>query len=136
MELIWATESLVIGGRPYMGFPILLWDSMDSCTPANDFFRHYLLRGAIGSKRSWPSTGRALYDYFSFLQAHDLQWTDVDRGEEKSLVAGYRDYCMTELLNRDDPQRPPMEAFVEGLVDLLFRPATSAASLPARAISR
>lgn len=96
MELVWATEDLVIAGRPYPGFPILLWDTLDSCIPANEFFRHYLLRGAIGSRKSWPSTGRALYDFFSFLQAHDLDWRDVDRGEAKSVVAAYRDYCLVE----------------------------------------
>ncbi|TWC55294.1 site-specific recombinase XerD [Pseudomonas sp. SJZ080] len=94
MELVWATEELVIAGQPYPEFPILLWDSMESCVPANRFFRHYLLRGAIGSKRSWPSNGRALYDFFSFLQAHEMDWLDVDRGEAKSLVAAYRDYCL------------------------------------------
>lgn len=94
MELVWATEDLVIAGQPYPGFPILLWDTMESCVPANQFFRHYLLRGAIGSKHSWPSTGRALYDFFSFIQAHELDWRDVDRGEAKSLVAAYRDYCL------------------------------------------
>lgn len=93
MELVWATKDFVIAGQPYSGFPILLWDSMESCVPANLFFRHYILRGDIGSKRSWPSTGRALYDFFSFLQAHDLDWRDVDRGEAKALVAAYRDYC-------------------------------------------
>jgi len=40
---------------------------MDSCVPVNRFLRHYLLRGAIGSRKSWANTGRALYDYFSFL---------------------------------------------------------------------
>ena len=94
MELVWGTEDFVIAGQPYQGFPILLWDSMESCTQANLFFRRYLLRGEIGSKQSWPSTGRALYDFFSFLQAHDLDWRDVDRGEAKSLVAAYRDYCL------------------------------------------
>lgn len=67
---------------------------MESCVPANLFFREYLLRGAIGSKRSWPVTGRALYDFFSFLQSHELDWRDVDRGEAKSLLAAYRDYCL------------------------------------------
>ncbi len=67
---------------------------MESCAQANQFFRYYLLRGAIGSKDSWPSTGRALYDFFSFLQAHEIDWRDVDRGEAKSLVAAYRDYCL------------------------------------------
>lgn len=96
MELVWATEGLVIAGRPYPNFPILLWDIMESCVPANDFFRHYLLRGAIGSAKSWPSTGRALYDFFSFLQGHELDWRDVDHGEAKSIVAAYRDYCLVE----------------------------------------
>ncbi len=96
MELVWATEDLVIAGRSYTGFPILLWDTMESCAPANDFIRHYLLRGAIGSTKSWPSTGRALYDFFSFLQAHELDWRNVDRGEAKSVVAAYRDYCLVE----------------------------------------
>jgi integrase len=96
MELVWATEDLVMAGRPYPGFPILLWDTMESCVPANEFICHYLLRGSIGSGNSWPSTGRALYDFFSFLQAHELDWQDVDRGEAKTLVAGYRDYCKEE----------------------------------------
>jgi integrase len=67
---------------------------MDSCAPANHFFRHYLLRGSIGSVKSWAPTGRALYDYFSFLQAHALSWDDVNRGEAKTLLAAYRDYCL------------------------------------------
>jgi integrase/recombinase XerD len=92
MRLIASTSELVMGGHPYPDFPILLWDTMESCAPANQFFRYYLLRGAIGSKKSWASTGQALYDYFSFLQAHELLWDDVDRGEEKTLLAAYRDY--------------------------------------------
>jgi integrase/recombinase XerD len=63
MQLIWATEEFVVKGRSYPGFPILLYDGMESCTQANRFLRHYLFRGVIGSKQSWPSTGRALYDY-------------------------------------------------------------------------
>lgn len=94
MELVWSTADLVIGGHAYRRFPVLLWDSMESCRPANLFLRHYLLRGAIGSKKSWDPAGRALYDYFSFLQAHELEWDDCSRGEEKSLVAAYRDYSL------------------------------------------
>jgi len=94
MQLIWATEEFVVKGRSYLGFPILLYDGMESCVQANSFLRHYLFRGVIGSKQSWPSTGRALYDFFSFLQAHNLRWDDVQRGEEHSLVGAYRDYCL------------------------------------------
>lgn len=96
MELIWASKELILGGRSYPGFPILLTDDMESFIPGNEFLRHYLLRGAIGSERSWPSTGRAMYDFLSFLQSHDLDWRDVDRGESKSLLAAYRDYSKNE----------------------------------------
>jgi integrase len=67
---------------------------MEFCVHTDDFFRYYLLRGQIGSQKSWESIGRALYDYFSFLQANELGWRDVARGEAKALVAGYRDYCL------------------------------------------
>src|SRR5665213_3596472 len=97
MELVYSTEDFLLRGQPYPGFPILLYDTMESCIHANSFTRHYLLRGAIGSKRSWPSTGRAMYDYFSFLQVHELNWDDVQRGEEHSLVAAYRDYCLDTI---------------------------------------
>jgi integrase len=94
MQLVWSTDDLIISGHAYPKFPILLWDNMESCRPANRFLRYYLLRGAIGSKKSWDPAGRALYDYFSFLQAHELAWDDCDRGEMKSLVAAYRDYSL------------------------------------------
>ncbi|MGO0110841.1 tyrosine-type recombinase/integrase [Pseudomonas putida] len=94
MELLWSTRDLVISGMAYPGFPILLWDSMSSCTEANQFFRHYLLRANIASEKSWASVGRALFDFFSFLQAHKLDWRDVDRGEAKSLIAAYRGFCL------------------------------------------
>ncbi|PXV81568.1 hypothetical protein SAMN05216317_1286 [Nitrosomonas eutropha] len=38
-----------------------------------------------------------MYDYFSFLQAHELNWCDVQRGEAHSLVAAYRDYCLDTI---------------------------------------
>ena len=72
-----ATPDFLIAGRPYPGFPILLWADMTSCTPVNLFFRHYLLRGSIGSELSWDSTARALYDYFLFLKEHGLEWLSL-----------------------------------------------------------
>lgn len=93
MHLISSTEDFKLAARAVPGFPIVLWEDMDSCEPGNAFLRHYLSRGAIGSKKSWGPTGQAIYDYFGFLEAHELSWTDTDRGEEKSLVAAYRDYC-------------------------------------------
>jgi integrase len=93
MRLVFATEDYVIAGIARPGFPIVLWEDMSSCRPVNEFLRFYLMRGAIESKKSWEPIGRALYDYFGFLEAHQLDWRDIARGEEKNLVAAYRDYC-------------------------------------------
>ncbi|HCF3403484.1 site-specific integrase [Pseudomonas aeruginosa] len=96
MHLIWSTEDYVLHGRRVPGFPILLYDSMESCIPANSFFRSYLMRAQIESESSWKGAGQAIYDYFSFLQVHNLDWKLVDRGEAKSLLYAYRDYCYSE----------------------------------------
>lgn len=59
--------------------------------------RWYLSRGSIGSAKSWPSTGRALYDYFSYLESNSLDWRDVVRDDERTLVAGYREWCLNDV---------------------------------------
>ena len=93
MHLVSATNDFTIVGIPRPSFPIVLWEDMRSCWEANEFLRYYLMRGSIGSRKSWEPTGRALYDYFSFLEVHGLVWDDVDRGEKTNLVAAYRMYC-------------------------------------------
>lgn len=94
MHLIFSTADFKVGGIPRERFPILLWQSMESCVPVNRFLQYYLLRGRISSRNSWTVAGRALYDFFGFLEAHDLAWQDVDRdSSQRSLIAGYRDYC-------------------------------------------
>ncbi|MDE1714495.1 tyrosine-type recombinase/integrase [Chromobacterium amazonense] len=92
MLLLSASSDYVIAGRPRPGFPILLNSDMTSCREVNEFLRFYLLRAQIESKRSWEPISRALYDYFGFLEAHELSWSDVARGEAKNLLAAYRDY--------------------------------------------
>jgi integrase len=97
MQLVFATEEFVIEGNSYPGFPIVLHDSMDSCTPANRFLRYHLMRGAIGSERSWATIGQAIYDYFAYLQARKRRWDDPRPAEEQGLVGAYRDYCLDRL---------------------------------------
>ncbi|MET3479462.1 tyrosine-type recombinase/integrase [Variovorax atrisoli] len=96
MHLISATADFVLAGMPCAGFPIVLWEDMRSCCEVNEFLRHYLSRASIESPKSWPLTGRALYDYFSFLETHQLVWTDVSRNNA-SLVAAYRKYCLDTI---------------------------------------
>lgn len=95
MNLVWSTTDFVLSGQPYPGFPILLDDDMRSVGPVNEFLRYYLLmRGSSRSRNSWPNTGRALYDYFSYLQAHKLDWRPTESDEPCMLVASYRNYSL------------------------------------------
>lgn len=95
MNLIWATDDLCIGGVPYQGFPILLNEDMESVAPGNEFLRYYLIeRGRVGSIKSWKPLGQALYDYFAFLEAKNLDWKNVERGENLNLVSAYRNYSL------------------------------------------
>lgn len=93
MHLKFSTDEYIFNGLSTAGFPFLLWENMASCREVNEFLRHYISRGTIESRNSWAAIGRALYDYFGFLEGNGLDWKDVDRGERKNLVAGYRDYC-------------------------------------------
>lgn len=90
--LVQSTAEFKLAGVSTPGFPILLRQDMTSCTEANIFLRHYLMRGQIGSQNSWSVIGRTLYDYFSFLEAHEVAWNQ-DQGEDKNVIEAYRDYC-------------------------------------------
>lgn len=94
MHLIQSTEDFKIAGIPRPGFPILLWPDMHGCTEANTFLRHYLMRGQIGSTKSWDVIGRTMYDFFGFLEAQELTWDSNVHDDEKNLVETYRDYCL------------------------------------------
>lgn len=96
MNLVWSTADFVLSGESYPGFPILLDDGMRSVAPVNEFMRYYLLmRGSIRSRNSWPNTGRALYDYFSYLQAHHLDWRPTESDAPCMLIASYRNYSLS-----------------------------------------
>lgn len=93
MRLIYSSQEYEIEGIPLIGFPILLYDSLHTCEPVNLFLRYYLLRGAIGSKRSWSPIGQSLYDYFSFLQAAKRNWNELRPADKLGSVVAYKMYC-------------------------------------------
>ena len=113
MRLVTSTRDLVMGGRPYPGFPILLWETMDSCTPVNQFLRHY---GAITSsaiedlvREAMSAVGHELYRRWSFPVAHHSSLSDyinwrVSRYKNEELRDSIGRVCRDPLrtLGRDD----------------------------------
>lgn len=90
MLLVWASSDFCLSGVSCPRFPIILHDTMDSCREVNIFLRHHLSRGSISSHHTWRAAGQALYDYFSFLQAHNLQWQTVSPAIGVNLTDSYR----------------------------------------------
>jgi len=112
-------DSLVELGKRFveLGRVILPVMMMSWSNPSGD----YSLEKLVNRRNGFQSPLRSLTVYLQAeMDGGRLTHSDV-QVLGRAFIGGLRDYCMTELLARDDAQRPPMQAFVEGLVDLLFR---------------
>lgn len=98
MKLVWATADLVVEGRSFAGFPLLISGDGWPMEPAQSFLWHTLItQGTIESKLTWEAYGRRLYDYFSFLAANQLTWDEQNKPHGLSVVARYREWSLGEL---------------------------------------
>ncbi len=98
MRLVMATDDLVIEGRSFSGFPLLLDSEGWPLEPAQSFLWHRLAgTGRVESKLTWETYGRRLYDYFAFLDANGLRWNEEPMPHGLSVVARYRDWSLGEL---------------------------------------
>lgn len=98
MRLALATEDLVIEGRSFAGFPLLIADDGWPLEPAQSFLWDALTQaGSVESKLTWEAYGRRLYDFFAFLEANQLIWNAASTPNGLSVVAKYRDWSLTEV---------------------------------------
>lgn len=98
MRFLLANEKLVVSGRSYEGFPLLLDNSGDAIQPAQTFLWKLLLSpGRRNSKDTWAAYGRALFDFFAFLLANDLDWTTGPAPGFPGPLVAYRDWSLGEL---------------------------------------
>ena len=75
MRFVLADANLVVAGRVYEGFPLLIDDDGDAIQPAQNWLWDLLGRsGRISSKKTWENYGRAIYDFFGFVLANDYDW--------------------------------------------------------------
>ncbi len=59
------------------GVPFLLDASMRPITAANAWLQELAQDGATSSTCSWKTYAYHLFDYFSYLEAHHLDWRQV-----------------------------------------------------------
>lgn len=104
MRLLFTDESFVLRTQPFVGIPFLLDKCMELVEPANDYLMYLALeRGKTRSPKTWRNHGEALYDYFSWLEANQLDWAHLPGiGNARSGVsnlAAYRNWSIS-LINQ------------------------------------
>lgn len=98
MRLVLADAGLVVQGRVYEGFPLLIGADGHTVEPAQAFLWDELAaNGRAQSKLTWAKYGRDLYDYFAFLEANRLSWCDMPVPGMPSHLDRYRDWSKAEV---------------------------------------
>lgn len=98
MRLSLATEDLVVEGRSFAGFPLIIADDGWPLEPAQSFLWEVLAQsGTVESRLTWEAYGRRLYDFFAFLAANEMRWDAEPTANGLSVVAKYRGWSLTEV---------------------------------------
>lgn len=98
MRLVLADARLVVQGRAYEGFPLLIGADGQAVEPAQTFLWDELAaNGRAQSKLTWAKYGRDLYDYFAFLEANGLGWCDMPARGMPGHLDRYRDWSKAEV---------------------------------------
>lgn len=85
MRLYNTDSSYVVAGMARPGIPFLCDEQLELVGPPNRYLDHIaVVRGRTRSPNTWRTYGEHLYDYFSFLEANDLDWSTAD---ERTLAA-------------------------------------------------
>ena len=100
MRLIKATSDFKLHSQSYEGFPLIVDLEMELVEPVFQFLIYYCItRGRVESKHTWWSYGQAMYDYFGYLEAMNLDWKSGMANNHHSIVAAYRDWSVGIGLN-------------------------------------
>lgn len=98
MRFVLADKNLVVGGRCYEGFPLLINDDGDAIQPAQTWLWDLLATtGRISSKKSWENYGRAVYDFFAFALANGYDWKASSEAGLPSAIVAWRDWSRGTL---------------------------------------
>lgn len=98
MRFLLADSNLVVAGRVWAGFPLLVNDEGDAIQPAQTFLWDLLTRsGRIGSKRTWEAYGRAIYDFFAFSVTNGYDWRQPPAKGTSGAVEAWRDWSRGTL---------------------------------------
>lgn len=98
MRFLLANEKLVVAGRSFPGFPLLLDDDGRAMEPAQTFLWWLLTKpGRTESKKTWVAYGRAMYDYFGFVNRNKIDWKAAPMSGMPGAIEAYRDWSKGTL---------------------------------------
>jgi integrase/recombinase XerD len=93
LRYVLANEKLVVAGRAWKGFPLLLNEGGHPMEPAQSFLWDLITsNGRVSSPKSWDSYGWALYDFFAFVVFNGLDWQQPGVPGMPSALEAYRDW--------------------------------------------
>lgn len=98
MRFVLANSNLVVSGRVYEGFPLLIGNDGDAIQPAQSFLWHTLpTRGKIRSTKTWEAYGRAIYDFFAYSLTNHLDWRAPPTNGHPGAIEAWRDWSLGTL---------------------------------------
>lgn len=93
MRYVLATDKLVVAGRSWKGFPLLINNGGDAMQPAQTYLWDLLGKsGRVSSPKTWDVYGRALYDFFGYVYANKLDWNSPAVEGMPGAIEAYRDW--------------------------------------------
>jgi len=97
MRFLLADENLVVLGRVYVGFPLIIDDHGEAIEPAQTWLWEIIKSGRRSSPKTWESYGRAIYDFFCFILANGHDWKMPPVMGMLSPVEAWRDWSLKTL---------------------------------------
>ena len=98
MRFVLADKNLVVQGRSFEGFPLLINDSGDAIQPAQNWLWDVLVKsGRTSSKNTWENYGRAVYDFFGFALTNGYDWKAPAVEGVLGAIEAWRDWSKGTL---------------------------------------
>ena len=97
MRMDLSTNDFVYAGVPCPGFPLLSDDDLTPLEPFHSFLVEDLLDvGRPLKALTWEAYGRRIWDYASFLRAHNIDWRPGGESAGQGPVVRYRDWSRSD----------------------------------------
>ncbi len=124
MQIIATDEHFIYKDISYPELPILIDSSLEIVKPVFQFMIYIAIQDArIQSPRTIKSYASCLYDYFSFLEANEIQWHEPYLNDSDnfslSALALYRNWSVT--LKNDDGSRSVSDSTINLRLSVLKR---------------